>query len=351
MVLPTPVTRRVDSGWAGREWTDPAWDERVLATHTAPHFMQSRTWAAIRTGGPWQVDAVELGDGATLPALVFERETADAGRLRHIPRLGGVTPAVVPELTEAVVASRGDAFATKVELYQTRDARLEAAFTAAGWLPTRASQYRFGVSADLSEGADAALASMKKRARAEIRTGERNGVVVDRADVGGPGTAEMLALVRATEDRSGAFFRSDEYLRAVWSGFAADGRGHLYLAWYDDRVVAGAFVVRYGRRAWYKDGGSLREFPNLMASRFLQWRIMQELSDNGVTDYDLGHVPPPEDEEATGRGILVFKTAFAPVIEYMPAYLLPHTPAATAWREGESAFLAAYRAKTGDYWY
>jgi lipid II:glycine glycyltransferase (peptidoglycan interpeptide bridge formation enzyme) len=350
VTISAPVPRRVDP-----EWDDRGWDERVLETHRPSNFMQSRTWAGIRSDGPWEVGATELGDAAQLPALVFARDAPGAGELRHIPRLGGVTAAAVPGLTAAVVDGRGAAFATKVELYQPRDGELEAAFAAAGWLPTRASQYRFGVVADLADGADATLACMKKRARAEIRTGERNGVVVERTEVGdrdtGTGTEEMLALVRATEERSGAFFRSDEYLRSVWSGFAADGRGHLYLAWYDDRVVAGAFVVRYGRRAWYKDGGSLRQFPNLMASRLLQWRIIQDLSRDGVLHYDLGHVPPPDEQTSAGRGILTFKTAFAPVIEYMPAFLLPHAPVAEAWRTGESAFLASYRATTGDYWY
>lgn len=355
MISATPVTARAGPALTKPAWDGQAWDERIIEAHTAPdsgpHFMQSRTWAGIRAAGPWRPETVELGAASTLPALVFEREAAGAGTLRHIPRLGGVTPAAVAALTESVVASRGDAFATKLELYQLRDPELEAAFSAAGWLPTRASQYRFGVSVDLADGPDIALANMKKRARAEIRTGERNGVVVERADVGGRAIDDMLELVRVTERRSGAFFRNDDYLRAVWSGFGRDGRGHLYFARCDDRVVAGAFVVRYGRRAWYKDGGSLREFPDLMASRLLQWRIMQDLATDGVTDYDLGHVPPPDAEHSSDRGILVFKTAFAPVVEYLPAYLYPHAPVAETWRTRESAFLASYREQTGDYWY
>ncbi|MDR5699969.1 lipid II:glycine glycyltransferase FemX [Agromyces aerolatus] len=329
----------------------PDWDERVLASHSAPHFMQSRTWARIRSGGPWRVGAADLGVAAELPALVFEREAPGTGRLRHIPRLTGVTVADVPALTERVHAERGEAFATKLEIYQERDPGLDAAFAAAGWLPTRASQYRFAVVADLADGADEVLARMKKRARAEIRIGERNGVEVERVEVGGPGSEEMLALVRVTEERSGAFFRRDDYLRAVWAGFAADGRGELYLARHEGRVVSGAFIARYGPRAWYKDGGSLRDVPNLMASRLLQWRVMQELIAGGITAYDLGHVPPPDSGAGNGTGIQTFKTAFAPVVEFQPAYLLPHSPAAEPWRTGESRFLAEYHAATGDYWY
>jgi lipid II:glycine glycyltransferase (peptidoglycan interpeptide bridge formation enzyme) len=327
------------------------WDDRVLEAHSAPHFMQSSTWAGIRSGGPWRVTTAELGVAGELPALVFERHADGAGLLRHVPRISGVGVADVPELTARAIDSRGEAFATKLEIAQPRDPALDAAFAAAGWLPTRASQYRFAVIVDLADGAETAHARMKKRARAEIRVGERNGVELERVEIGGPGTEEMLALVRVTEERSGAFFRSDDYLRTVWDGFAADGRGALYLARHDGRVVSGAFVARYGARAWYKDGGSLRDVPNLMASRLLQWHIMQELAADGVTAYDLGHVPPPSADQQAGTGIQTFKTAFAPVTEFQPAYLLPHDAAAERWRVTESAFLAAHRAETGDYWY
>ena len=51
-------------------------------------------------------------------------------------------------------------------------------------------------------------------------------------------------------------------------------------------------------------------------------------------------------------GILVFKSAFArDVLEYMPAFQLSHEERGEEWRRGESAFLARYLERTGDYWY
>src|SRR5690606_31778687 len=88
----------------------------------------------------------------------------------------------VPALTESFRAQRGDAFSLKLETYQPRDPQLESAFAAAGWVPAKASQYRFGVTVDLSDGADAAFTAMKKRARNEIRQAEKHGVVVERVE-------------------------------------------------------------------------------------------------------------------------------------------------------------------------
>jgi serine/alanine adding enzyme len=328
------------------------WDERVLAAHTSPHFMQSSTWESIRSGGPWAVSRRDLGTDRDYPVLLFERNAEGFGILQHLPRVSGLAPADIAPLTERIRAGRGTAFATKIEVYQPRDEALAAAFESCGWLPTRASQYRHTVVVDTAMSEEEILAGMKKRARSEIRVAERNGVIVARVPLDDEHRRRMIELVRETEERSGAFFRGSGYLERVWRAFAAHDRGQLYFARYDGRVVAGAFVARYGANAWYKDGGSLRDQPQLMASRLLQWGIIRDLAASGVERYDLGHVPPPAEPDAPGQGVLTFKSAFArDVLEYMPAFQLSHEDRAEQWRRGENAFIARYLERTGDYWY
>lgn len=336
----------------GREHVVDSWDDRVVSSHDLPHFMQSSTWERARTGGPWQVVHRELGTGGELPVLVYERHVEGFGVLEHLPRLSGISPDRVEAFTERVRAERGGAFASKVEVHQPRDDALIAAFEAAGWLPTLASQYRHAVVVEPAVGEEQLLAGMKHRARSEIRVGERNGVVAGRVDLSEENRSRMIELMRETEERSGAFFRPVDYLERVWTAFADDDRGDLYFATHEGRVVAGAFIARFGRTAWYKDGGSLRDQPQLMASRLLQWRIMCDLAATGIERYDLGHVPSPSEPDAPGQGVLIFKSAFSrEVLEYMPAFLLAHEPAADDWRRGERAFLADYHRRTGDYWY
>ena len=334
------------------ESVDVAWDDRIASAHGAPHYMQGSTWHAIRDAGPWAVSRRELGTARDYPVLMFERPADGFGLLAHLPRVSGITAADVAPLTERIRDDRGDAFATKIEVFQPRDETLIAAFEANGWAPTRASQYRYTVLVDTSVDEEAILAAMKRRARTEIRVAERHGVVVGRAPLSEANRDAMLTLVRQTAERSGAFFRGAEYLERVWASFSRSGHGDLYLARHDDQVVAGAFVVRYGTTAWYRDGGSCRDRPDLMASRLLQWRVIRDLAATGVTRYDLGHVPPPSEPDAPGRGVLTFKSAFArDVAEYMPAFQLSHGPRAEEWRRGEGEFLARERERTHDYWY
>ena len=272
--------------------------------------------------------------------------------LQHAPRVSGIRVEDVPALTEAFREQRGDAFSLKLELYQPRDAALESAFAAAGWVPAKASQYRFGITVRTGDGDDQVFADMKKRARNEIRQAEKHGVVVERVEPSEANQRILLDLIRATEDRSGAFFRDDAYLTTVWNAFFERDAGRLYLASYEGRPVAGAFVNTFGGIAHYKDGGSVRD-SRVMAPRLQQWRIMQDLAADGILEYDLGNVPPPNAEGASTTGLMIFKGAYArDVVEYMPAYELPFTAARDAWGAGgETAFLDDYKSRTGDSFY
>ncbi|WP_169053950.1 peptidoglycan bridge formation glycyltransferase FemA/FemB family protein [Agromyces sp. H66] len=346
------MQRTVTANVVQADPSSSGWDDRILAAHTLPHFMQSSTWEQIRSEGPWAASPRVLDLDRDLPVLAFERHAEGFGTLQHLPRVSGLAPADVPALTERIRAERGGAFATKIEVHQPRDDALVAAFESSGWRPTRASQYRHAIVVETDVGEDELLAGMKKRARAEIRVAERNGVTAGRVELTEENRRRMLELVRETAERSGAFFRGATYLERVWTAFDEHDRGRLYFAWHDGRVVSGAFVAVFGNCAWYKDGGSLRDRPQLMASRFLQWEIMRDLAASGIARYDLGHVPPPSEPHAPGQGVLTFKSAFArDVLEYMPAFHLSHEDHAEAWRRGESEFLAAHQSRTGDYWY
>ncbi len=57
----------------------------------------------------------------------------------------------------------------------------------------------------------------------------------------------LIDLIRVTEDRSGAFFRDDDYLLTVWNAFFAAGAGRLYFASYEGQRIAGAFVEHLRR--------------------------------------------------------------------------------------------------------
>jgi serine/alanine adding enzyme len=335
------------------------WDARVLAAQPGAHFMQSDAWATLKQGSAWTPSRLEvargagISPGATYPVQVFSRPVVGLGTLRHAPRITGVTEDLVPALTAVAESSPRGSLAMKLEFFQDFDQPLVDSFIDAGWKVCKASQYRHAVVVDTTGDEDALLARFKKRCRYEVRLAERSGVTVQSVPVTDANMLRLLTLIRETENRTGAFFRSDDYLLRSWAEFARRGQGFIYLAEHEGELVAGAFVMTFGSTGWYKDGGSTREKDKLGGARFLQFCIMRDLQARGVTAYDLGVIPPAEQAENSAmKGLFTFKTSFSETTTtFMPALQFPLARGYNLWHKYEGRYLGAYSRLKKDYWY
>lgn len=349
-----------------------SWDSAVIASQPLPHFMQGEAWAEVK-GRRWQPRRAHLrlgtapaasedashpsDDPATptaartpadsttdLPVQVFGQRLPLLGAVLHAPRVSGVTRSNAAEATRALrELGEGVKGATvlKLELFQNYDEALLAELERLGWQRARGTQYEWAVEVDMSGTLDELNASFKSRARNESRQAEKRGVTAERVPLTEANQRIMLDLIGQTHDRSGAHFHSDDYLRRSWAAFDARGEGRLYLAHHEGEPVAGAFVVAYGRRAWYKDGGSVNEKARLMAPRHLHMRIMHELHAEGFVSYEFGNIPAPDSaEESSMRGLYTFKTAYSREKKrFMPALELPLGPRYGLWRSQEQNVL------------
>ncbi len=289
------------------------WDDRVLATHTTPHFMQSSTWETVRTGGPWHVSRRGLGVERDYPALVFERLAEGFGILQHLPRVSGISPADVPR------PERADPGGARPRL-RDEDRGAPAA---------RRDAHRGVPGERLAAHARLAVPAHRHRRHGDERgrhprpheeasserdpggRAERRHRGPRRPERGEPAAHDRTSSARPRSGRAPSS-AGRATSNACGRRSSNDDRGRLYFAWHEGRVVAGAFVALYGPNAWYKDGGSLRDQPQLMASRLLQWGIIRDLAEVGIERYDLGHVPPPGEPDAPGQGILIVQERLRP---------------------------------------
>jgi serine/alanine adding enzyme len=91
-------------------------------------------------------------------------------------------------------------------------------------------------------------------------------------------------------------------------------------------LLAGAFVIYMGDKAWYKDGGSFTVKRELMAPYSLQWEIMRWLKARGVASYDLVAVPPADqlNDKHPFWGLYRFKSGFnSEITEFIGAWDFP----------------------------
>lgn len=337
----------------GDKEAEQAWDKELLRLKIDPDYMQSSAWAQSKLGGPWHPTRLKMVAGKhQLPIQVFSRSIPGLGKLHYAPQVTGVMPAILPELTKQVRDNyRGLAF--KLSPYMPNSEELTNAFKNNGWKIASDVQYRHTVIVDLSPSHDEILASFKKRARYEIRVAEKNKIKTEKVEASPENLKTFYNLITVTADRSGAFFRNQDYLTKYWQLLSQKDQGSLYFAWYGKTLVAGAFVIKFGKNAWYKDGGSTREHADKMGSRLLQWQIMQDLKAEGIIHYDLCGVSSPEQLE-TGfmKGVYIFKTAFSRKIDFlMPTFELPLSKKYALWPKTEPQLLRIYSKTRKDYWY
>ena len=145
----------------------------------------------------------------------------------------------------------------------------------------------------------------------------------------GGGAARSSAFYRLyaeTGERDGFLTRPFAYYRAAWETFlraeddaANPAGGALLLAEHSEETapVAGLFLFRYGRRAWYFYGASGERRRRDMPNYLLQWEAMRWAQEQGCTVYDWWGAPTQVDDPADGmQGVWQFKQGFG--AEFQP---------------------------------
>lgn len=94
----------------------------------------------------------------------------------------------------------------------------------------------------------------------------------------------------------------------------------LFLIEYQQKIIAGAAIVFFGRRATYLHGASSDDYKNLMAPYLLHWEIIKYSQKNGFKEYDFWGISAKLDEKDWG-GITRFKKGFGgKEVHYIGAY-------------------------------
>jgi lipid II:glycine glycyltransferase (peptidoglycan interpeptide bridge formation enzyme) len=79
----------------------------------------------------------------------------------------------------------------------------------------------------------------------------------------------------------------------------------LFIAEYEDRIIAANIVMFFGNRAVYLHGASSNECRNLMAPYLLQWEQIKEAKKQGCEIYDFWGI-----DEKKWPGVTRFKKGF-----------------------------------------
>ncbi len=295
------------------------WDELVVGNPDGGNVLQSRAWGEFKREHGWQPLYWTHDVGISQVAvLVLQRRVPGLGALWYIPKGPGVTdPVMLGPMLDDLFATRKP-FAVKVEPELLQGAEAQQSLRSLGLVksPRDVQISRATIIVDLHPDEEALLASFKPKTRYNIRVAARRGVTVKSVAVNERNIDRMYALMAATQARAGFTLRPRSYFAGYWQLQEAAGNGQLFFAVWEGQILAGLFATFIGRKAWYKDGGSVKHHADVMAPHLLQWEAMRWLRRRGIESYDLVAVPSQDQlrEEHPLYGLYRFKSGFNDVI-------------------------------------
>jgi lipid II:glycine glycyltransferase (peptidoglycan interpeptide bridge formation enzyme) len=314
-----------------------------VATSSEGHILQSSQWGRLKERFGWQAARIAIEDRGQLLAgaqVLFRPLPLGLQTIAYVPK-GPMTDWANEEVTQALLETlhhlcrQRHAIFLKIEPDLAEDPIVAQKLTELGFRASpQTVQPRCTILLDLTPDLEAILARMKSKTRYNIRLAARKGVMVRE------GTSEDLPdfyrLMQITSERDRFGIHSESYYEVVYQLFAPRGLAKLFLATFEDKVLAGLMAFAFGQRAWYMYGASSNEHRNLMPNHLLQWEAIKWAKERGCLTYDMWGVPD-EEEEVLEReflkrsgglwGVYRFKRGFGgQVVHYLGAYDYVYSP-------------------------
>lgn len=299
------------------------WNDRIVSNPDGGNVFQGFEFAEQKKLGGWTPRFI-VADGVVITAL---EKRFLFHKLWYLPKGPGVTnvrelDVLLPGLK--AFARQSGVFAIKIEPELAKKDETLADLLKLGLVKARPIQPNFStVTLDISGDLDTVLASLNQKGRHAIRRAERDGVTVKRVAANDENCRAMYDLLALTAQGSFAI-RSYNYYKTFWQRYEKAGRGQLFFAYFEGKVVAGAYALVLGKKSTYKDGASVRERTAYGASHLLQWEVIKWAKENGSQLHDFCGAPPSDqinNPDHPHYGIGRFKTSFnKEVTDYVGAY-------------------------------
>lgn len=331
------------------------WNQYLVSGPDGGNVFASYQFAMQKETGGYKARFVFVGN---LALTVLEKDASVLGKFWYLPKGPGVTSAKdLMEVLEALkpLAQKSGVFVIRIESELDRSVR--PTLSRHGLVKTRPIiPNPSTIILDISPALDYILTRLPQKGRHAIRRAERDGVTVEQVKATAKNCQAMYKLLSETAE--GQFgIRSYEYFRTFWQRFEAAGMGQLFFAYFDGKLVAGAYAIVMGQKSTYKDGASVRKRTVYGASHLLQWHIIKWAKAQGATIHDLCGAPPSEEinnPDHQHHGVGQFKTAFnKTVTDYIGCYDFIIQPARyTIWsRLGERVAQRLHYYKHHDSYY
>ncbi len=181
---------------------------------------------------------------------------------------------------------------------------------------------------DLTQSETELLSGMKPKTRYNIGLAQRKGVIVrisnEISDI-----EAFWQLMKQTASRDGFFPHHKEHYKKMFEILSQDKTVKLFLAEFDNKIIAANMVSFFGKVCIYLHGASSDMYRDIMAPYLLQWAAILEAKKLGLVKYDFCGINGPSFYNKKWEGITRFKTGFGAelkITEYVGSHDLIINP-------------------------
>lgn len=341
------------------------WDKHVTANPNGGNMLQSAAYASVKNGSGWKVRFLVLeSPGNSSYNLVLEKSFPVLGRLWYLIKGPDLADAadLGPVLESVAAFVRGrklNVFTIKVEPDIIDSDEVQKELRAANLVKAPNIQSNDSTALlDISGSEETVFKAISSRARNAIRRAEREGCQVVRQEPGPETYRALYDLMVNTVSAKGSMpLRSYDYYAQFWDEFSNRGQGNFFFTYEDGKPSVGAFVINYGAKATYKDGGSTQNRKQYGDSHLVQWAAIRRMQELGCTEYDFCGTPPAariKDKTHNLYGMGMFKTSFTKTVTDFVGchdYVLSPLRHRLWVKGGEKIFRRIETARTGQQFY
>ena len=172
---------------------------------------------------------------------------------------------------------------------------------------------------DITKTEEELLSQMRKTTRYEIKKAIKQGIKIT-ASTDISLIKDFYDLQIQTAKRQNFVPFSYNFLHEQFKVFAESGHALLYNAEFNNKFLAQAFVIFYGKEAVYHYGASTDEGRNYGGAYLIQWEAILEAKKRGMTRYNFWGVSPIDKPTHRFSGLSLFKRGFGGQdVEYLHA--------------------------------
>ncbi|MDP3970461.1 MAG: peptidoglycan bridge formation glycyltransferase FemA/FemB family protein [bacterium] len=153
------------------------------------------------------------------------------------------------------------------------------------------------------------LANMKSKWRYNIKLATKKGVTI-RSSTDVNDLDRVYTMLAQTAERQGITIHAKKYFQLMLEELNAEKMLQLYIAEFEDQIIAANIMIGFGETMTYVHGGSDYEHRKLMAPHALQWEAIKDAQIAGYKEYDFFGIAPPDQPDHKWAGITRFKQGF-----------------------------------------